>query len=107
MNTQACAALILTLLAPAVLPARASAQAAAATPAPSVDAPIWQVDADPRTRAVLDEELPDLRRSEFFDDLKVMSLRQLQAYLPQVLTDGVLARIQRRLAPLRWERTGS
>lgn len=80
------------------------AQPAAPTIVPSLDSPIEQLDANSATRSVLDQELPELKKSELYGDIKVMSLRQLQAYLPQRLTPDLMSRIGDRLTRLRWQK---
>jgi endoglycosylceramidase len=55
---------------------------------------------DARARAILDREVPDLVRSPQIGMGSQMSLRGLQAYVPELLDDATLERIDRALAAL-------
>lgn len=67
----------------------------------SVDSLTSDLIADPRARAILDREAPGLSNSSKQGLFPQTRLRNLQPELPGILTDPVLARIERALATLK------
>lgn len=90
------------LIAAAALQAQAPAPAPAApVAAPAklgLDTPIEQLVANPKTKAVLDAELPTLAAHPSFELFKAMSLRQLAPMSQGALTDEMLGKIEPKLA---------
>lgn len=107
----AAAAVLASLLAPAVsaqtAPSAAPAPAAAPQPAgvPSakftLDTPIEALTADPKAKAVLDADIPGLTTHSHFDMFKAMSLRGIQPMSGGKLTDEMLAKVEADLAAIR------
>jgi hypothetical protein len=107
--------LVLTLAALACLtPAAAFAQtapAAAAAPAPAaaastakfnLDTPIETIVADEKAKAVLATSLgADVTTNPAYDSFKAMSLRQVQPFAPDKLTDELLKKVETDLAAIK------
>jgi hypothetical protein len=55
---------------------------------------------DPAARAVLDKHVPQISHGDQIDLARSMTLRDLQQYSPDVLTDKVLAEVDADLANL-------
>lgn len=55
---------------------------------------------DPAARAVIEKDAPDVAKSEQIDMARGMTLRAIQQYAPDILTDAVLAKIDDDLAKL-------
>jgi hypothetical protein len=53
---------------------------------------------DPRARAILEREVPDLVSSPQIGMASQMTLRALQPFMPQLLSNAALDRIERALA---------
>ncbi len=96
-------ALVLTLL--AASPALAQS---AATPAPaaspvaafSADTPLEAIVADPAAKAALDKTLPNIAKHPAFDQFKGMSLRQLQPYASDRISEEQVAKVDADLKAL-------
>ena len=85
--------------------ASAPAPAAPTTVAPaahlSLDTPVQLIAADARGKAVLDADLPQLTAHPMYDSFKALTLRQLQGYAPDQLSDAVLAKVGADLAKVK------
>lgn len=97
-------ALALTLMAatPALAqsapaPAPAGAQAVAGF---SADTPLETVVADPAAKAVLDKTLPNIAKHPAFEQFKAMSLRQLQPYASDRISEEAVAKVDAELKAL-------
>lgn len=55
---------------------------------------------DPRARAILEREVPELVNSPQIGMGSQMTLRGLQPFVPEILGEDVLERIERALAEL-------
>lgn len=55
---------------------------------------------DPRARAILEREVPDLVSSPQIGMGSQMTLRGLQPFVPEILGEDVMERIERALAEL-------
>ncbi|WP_395334566.1 hypothetical protein WBP06_23710 [Novosphingobium sp. BL-8H] len=88
----------------AALPASAAsapAPAAAAAPAySSATTPIGDLLDNPATKAVLVKDVPTLVANPQIDMARGMTLKQVQAYAGDVLSDSVLAKIDADLAQI-------
>ena len=101
-------ALALTLMVTATpaLAQSAPAPASAAAPAPapaaafSADTPLEAIVADPAAKAVLDKTLPNLAKHPAFDQFKAMSLRQLQPYASDKISEEAVAKVDADLKAL-------
>jgi hypothetical protein len=85
-------------------PAPATAPAAAATAPASrlnLDTPVEAIMADAKGKTVIDANLPQLAGHPSYDMFKGMSLRQLQSYAADQLTDPVLAKVGTELAAVK------
>ena len=95
-------ALIACLIATASLsvsaPAFAADAAAAATGYTTADTPIGTLLDDPAAKAVLDKIMPEFASNPQIDMARGMSLKQVQQYAPDKLTDEVLAKVDAELA---------
>lgn len=103
------------LLAPALLlaqsqmtPAPAPATPATTSPVPAspaarltLDTPVETIMADPKGKAVLDANLPQVATHPSYEMFKGMSLKQLQGYAADQLTDPVLAKVETALASVK------
>lgn len=101
------AALLLAAQATTAAPA---APVPAPTPAPTataptarlnLDTPVERIVADPKGKAVLDANLPELTPHPSYEMFKTMSLNQLQGYAPDKLTPAVLATLATALAAIK------
>ena len=95
------AALLLAAAQAVSAPAPAPAPAVAmATPAArlNLDTPIEAIVADAKGKAVLDADVPGVTTHPSYEMFKGMSLRQLQAYAADRLTDATLAKVGTDLA---------
>lgn len=107
--------LVLTAAALACLaPVAAFAQttpAPVATPAPAapvatakfnLDTPIESIVADEKAKAVLATDLgADVTTNPSYDSFKAMSLRQVQPFAPDKLTDELLKKVETDLAAIK------
>jgi hypothetical protein len=92
------AALALT---PVVAVAQAGAPAAAAAARYSTsETTVGQILDDPAAKAVVDKHLPGLLGSEQIDMAREMTLKTLQQYAPDQVTDAALASIDADFAKL-------
>lgn len=84
-----------------------TAPVAPATPAPTVaakpglDTPIEVLMADPKTKAVIDADLPTVATHPAYEMFKAMSLNQLVPMSNGALTDAVLKKVAADLAAVR------
>jgi hypothetical protein len=84
-------------------PVLADSPPAAPAPTPAkftLDTPIETLVADPRARAVIDVDLPDLTKHPQYDQFKGMSLTVLASFAPDKLTPTVLDRVKTDLAKI-------
>jgi hypothetical protein len=98
-------ALALTLLAASPALAQATTTAApiaisAGAAGYSADTPLETVVGDPAAKAALDKTLPNIARHPAFDQFKTMSLRQLQIYAPDKISDEAVAKVDADLKAL-------
>jgi hypothetical protein len=91
-----------TALAPSIAAAQAT-QPVSPTQAArfTLDTPIEALVADPRSRAVLEANLPGIAAHPMYESFKGMSLRQLQPMSQGHITAEVLARVETGLATIR------
>lgn len=90
---------------PAIAPAIAAEPAPTAAPAPA-PAPAFSTAAtdigtlldNPLTRAVLDKHLPGFAGNPQIEMARAMTLRQIQSFAGDMLTDEVLAKVDADLA---------
>lgn len=89
---------------PPVAPAAgAPSKAAPLSPAAGYsveDTPIGDLLDDPRARAILDKYIPGFSTGDQIDMARGMTLRGVQPYAPDAMTDDVLAKIQAELSKL-------
>ena len=92
------------LLLAAAAPAAALAQQAPAAAAPgrysTADTTIGTLLDDPAARAVLQRNLPELVASDQVAMARGMTLRAVQSFAPETITDAKLAMVDRELAAL-------
>jgi len=91
---------------PAPAPAPTAAPAPAATPASTakfnLDTPIEALVADEKAKAVLATDLgADVTANPSYESFKSMSLRAVQPFAPDKLTDALLAKIETDLAAIK------
>jgi len=97
-----------TLIAAMIAAAPLAAAPAFAADAPAAPAPALSVDGtsigdlldNPQAKAVLEKHVPDLVSNPQFDMARGMTLKQIQAYSGDALTDEKLAAINADLAKL-------
>jgi para-nitrobenzyl esterase len=82
----------------AVSPSAASSQAAGYTTAGTE---IGKLLDDPAARAVLDKDVPGLTGNGQIEMARGMTLRAIQPFVPDTLTDAVLSQVDADLAKLR------
>jgi len=101
------AALAVTALSPAAIAAEPATTAApaAATPATpkytTADTEIGTLLDDPAARAILDKLVPEMTSNDQIDMARAMTLKSIQAYAPDDLTDELLAKIDAEFAKLK------
>ena len=86
-----------------MLPAAAIAADAVATPSPAYstsDTLIGDLLDNPMTRAILDKYLPGFSKAEQIDAARGMTLKAVQPFSPDTITDDTLAKIDAELAKL-------
>ena len=97
-------ALALTLMAASpALAQSAPASAPAAAPAASTysaDTPLEVIVADPAAKAALAKTLPNLAAHPAFEQFKAMSLRQLQPYASDKISEEAVAKVDADLKAL-------
>jgi opacity protein-like surface antigen len=79
-------------------PAPAPPQAAAKL---SVDTPIGDLIADPRSKAVLEARLPGIEKHPLYEMVKAMSLRQIQPFSEGRISEQMLSEIDKDLAAIK------
>ena len=91
----------------AAVPAVAIAQTAPAPAAPAAAAKysteeteIGTLLDDPAAKAILDKHVPGLSSNEQVDMARAMTLKDMQQYAPDTLTDSVLAKVNADLAAI-------
>ncbi|HEX7873290.1 MAG TPA: hypothetical protein VF475_10295 [Sphingobium sp.] len=93
------AALLLAIAAPAAVFAQAPAAPAAAASAYSVESTdIGTLLDNPATKAVLDKYLPGFSSNPQIDMARSMTLKTVQQYSPDTMTDATLEKVQADLA---------
>lgn len=101
LNAFLLAALITT---PALLHAQTTATPATATTAPThyttSTTDLGTLLDDPAAKAVIAQHLPELVKSDQIDQARGMSLKDIQPYSQDMLTDKILAEIDADLAKL-------
>lgn len=95
----------LTVLAPGAAFAQAAAPAAAPTPAPAgtystATTEIGTLLDDPAARAVLDKYLPGMTSNDQVEMARAMTLKDIQQYSPDMVTDQVLTQLDAAFAKL-------
>ncbi len=80
-------------------PAASNAQATTHQPY-STNSPLGVLLDDPRAKTVLHQLIPSIVDNEQVDQARGMTLRQLQSYVANVLTDDMLTKIDAELAKL-------
>ncbi|AYO77513.1 hypothetical protein [Sphingobium yanoikuyae] len=89
------ASLLLTAATPHIAMAQAQAPAAAPAPAYSVETTdIGTLLDNPATKAVLDKNLPGFTANPQIDMARSMTLKGVQQYAADTLTDAALAKVQ-------------
>ncbi len=99
---------IVTALALTLMAASPALAQSAPTPAPaaapaaafSADTPLEVVVADPAAKAALAKTLPNLASHPAFDQFKAMSLRQLQPYASDKISEEQVAKVDADLKAL-------
>ncbi|WP_404335343.1 hypothetical protein AB2M62_15905 [Sphingomonas sp. MMS12-HWE2-04] len=74
---------------------------AAATAKFTLDTPIATIAADAKGKTVLDTDLPGTTTHPMYESFKGMSLRQVQAFAPDKLTDERLKKVETDLAAIK------
>lgn len=64
------------------------------------ETPIDTIATNPAGKAVLEKEMPNLLSHPAYDQIKAMSLRQLQPYAGGAITDEAIARVDAALKAL-------
>ena len=96
--------LSLALTAPALVVTAAPALAETApapAPALTIDTPIETLMADPRSKAVLDANMPGVENHPMYEMVKGMSLRQVQPMSQGAISEELLAKIEQELAAIK------
>ena len=91
------AALALT---PAIAAAQAPAPAAAAAHYSTANTTIGEILGDPAAKAVVDKHVPGMLANDQIEMARDMSLKTIQQYSPDTLTDKVLAAIDADFAKI-------
>jgi hypothetical protein len=100
---------IVTALALVLMAATPVLAQSASPPAPAVapttssfsaDTPLEAVVADPAAKAVLDKTLPNIAKHPAFEQFKAMSLRQLQPYASDKISEEAVAKVDVELKAL-------
>lgn len=84
--------------APTPVPAPVAAPAVAKL---SVDLPIEALVADPRSKAVLEANMPGVTTHPMYDSFKAMTLGQLAPMSQGQITDAILAKVTADLAAIK------
>jgi para-nitrobenzyl esterase len=85
----------------ALAPCGAFAQATTSAVMTTADTPIGDLLDNPASKAVLEKNLPELVKSDQIDMARGMTLRAIQAYAPDDITDAKLAAVDADLAALK------
>ena len=91
------------VFAPAIADAQATAPATPAAPAPAYSTATTDLGTlldNPATRAVLDKTLPGVSTNPQVDMARGMTLKQIQQFAPDKLTDAMLANVDAELAKI-------
>lgn len=91
------AALALT---PAIASAQAAAPAATAAHYSTSDTTIGEILADPAAKAAVEKHIPGMLSNDQIEMAKEMTLKQIQQYSPDTVTDKALADIDTDFAKL-------
>lgn len=70
----------------------------------TAETPIGELLDDPRARAILDKYLPGFSTADQIDTARGMTLKDVQQYSPDTITDDALAKIDNDLAKLASEK---
>jgi para-nitrobenzyl esterase len=81
-------------------PSAATAPAAAGGPYSSTTTDIGTLLDDPAAKAVLVKHLPEMAKSDQIDMARSMTLKDVQQYAPDMITDKALADLDAELATL-------
>ena len=84
-------------------PAMAAETPAAAAPAPAYSTAATDIGTlldNPQTRAVLDKHMPTFVSNPQIEMARAMTLRQIQSFAADMLTDDVLAKVDADLAKI-------
>lgn len=100
MRSFAVAALLLVIAAPTVAMAQTAPAAAAVTGYSVEETDIGTLLDDPAAKAVLDKHMPGFSTKDQIDMARAMTLKSIQQYAPDMVTDKVLADIQADLSKL-------
>ncbi|MBB4858889.1 para-nitrobenzyl esterase [Novosphingobium chloroacetimidivorans] len=93
-------AMLVTITASPVLAETAKSAATAAAKYNTTDTTIGALMDDPASKAVLVKHVPGMANNPQMDMARSMTLRQVQGYASDMLTDDVLAAIDKDLAAL-------
>jgi para-nitrobenzyl esterase len=102
MRTSLIAFVAALALTPAIASAQAAAPAAATAAAhfTTADTTIGDIMADPDAKAVVDKHVPGMLENDQIEMAKEMTLKQVQQYSPDALSDQTLADIDAEFAKL-------
>jgi hypothetical protein len=89
-----------TVLAQSATTSAPSASATAKTSYNTTDTDVGTLLDDPAARAIVDKHIPGFSAGEQIDMARGMTLRSLQQFAPDKITDQVLADIDKELAKL-------
>lgn len=92
----------MAILVPVAVPAAAEEPAAVA-PAPAYSTSATEIGTlldNPQTRAVLDKHMPAFASNPQIEMARAMTLRQIQSFAADMLTDEVLAKVDADLAKI-------
>jgi para-nitrobenzyl esterase len=101
------AALAVTALSSAAFAAEPAKTAAPAATAPAqakyttADTEIGTLLDDPAARAILDKYVPEMTANDQIEMARAMTLKSIQAYAPDDLTDELLAKLDAEFAKLK------
>jgi len=100
MTFKALALTAALLLSPSLACAQDAPKTAGAGHYSTAATPIGDLLDDPAAKAVLAQDAPAVAGSDQLDMARGMTLRDIQQYAPEVLTDAVLAKLDADLAKL-------
>ncbi|MDV3458876.1 hypothetical protein RZN05_17900 [Sphingomonas sp. HF-S4] len=96
-----CAAALACLPVAALAQAAPASAPAAAAVAPTLDTPIEALVANPKSKAVLDADIPGLSTHEHYEMFKAMSLRAIQPMSNGKITEDMLKKVEADLAAIK------